>query len=83
MKNHHEFARHGRTVVAVLALFFAASAALHWGWNAFAVEIMEQTRMTFKHAVGLQALLFSLALTGLASRRALTGAGNRENTDAG
>lgn len=81
MKNNHEFARHGKTIVTTLALFFTASIAFHWGWNTFAVEILEQTRITFKHAFGLQALLFSLALSCLSLWLAFKGAGNRGNTD--
>ncbi len=82
MKNNHEIARHGKTVVTTLTLFFTASVALHWGWNTFAVEIMEQARITFKHALGLQALLFSLALSSLFFWLTFKNAGNGGKADA-
>ncbi len=47
-------------VLAFLGLFAFATILL-WGWNTFAVEVLGQHAMRFKHALALEVLLLSVA----------------------
>jgi hypothetical protein len=62
MKNHHIVHKgRARVLVLVLAGFVMMAMALLWGWNTFAVEVLGQQTMRFKHALALEVLLLSVA----------------------
>ena len=52
---------HGRTLVILLAGLGLAGIALMWGWNTFAVDLMGQKAMHYRHAVALELLVFAVA----------------------
>jgi len=58
---HLDHQRHGRTLFAALAVLTMGSIGLHWGWNTFAVEILSQQAMKFKHALALELILLATA----------------------
>lgn len=57
--HHHDAKRHGKRLAGALFILVAASIALHWGWNAFMVEVISQQPMTFRQALALESLLLS------------------------
>lgn len=62
MNNHHVDRKgHARTLVLVFVGLFAVATMLLWGWNTFAVEVLGQQEMKFKHALALEFLLLSVA----------------------
>jgi hypothetical protein len=62
MKNHH-VERNGRARALVLGLagLVVVAVALLWGWNTFAVEVLGQQSMKFKHALALELLILCVA----------------------
>jgi len=61
MEHPHDTKRHGKTILMALAIVIGGGIALHWGWNTFAVELLSQQAMKFKHALALELLLLSVA----------------------
>lgn len=61
--NDHHIDRKGRARMLVLAFMglFAVATMFLWGWNTFAVEVLGQHAMRFKHALALEVLLLSVA----------------------
>lgn len=54
---------HGRALFLALSGLLVFAVAIAWGWNTFAVELLEQQPMKIKHALGLEVLV--LAAGGL------------------
>jgi len=66
MENHHHDYKHlGRTLALALTILTGSCIAILWGWNTFAVEILSQQTMKFKHALALE--LFVLSVAGACS----------------
>lgn len=62
MENHHnDYKRHGRTLAMTLTILTMGGIAILWGWNTFAVEILSQQAMQFKHALALEFFVLSIA----------------------
>lgn len=61
MRHPHNAKRHGRTILLTLVVLFGGGIALLWGWNTFAVELLSQPAMKFKHALALELLLLCVA----------------------
>ena len=61
MTTHHLKSGHRRKAILWIGLLFASSIAVLWGWNTFAVELLAQEPMRFKHALALQFLVLSVA----------------------
>jgi len=61
MKNQIDYKRHGRAFLMGIAILTGVSIALLWGWNTFAVDMLSQQAMRFKHALALTLLLLSVA----------------------
>jgi hypothetical protein len=57
----HSNRQHGKTLVLAMAVLFGGSVALLWGWNTFAVEVLSQQEIKFRHALALQLLVLSIA----------------------
>lgn len=69
MENHPDCRRRGKRLVLAIAVLAGSSVALLWGWNTFAGEVLSQPPIQFRHAVGLQLLLLSVAGTFPIARR--------------
>jgi hypothetical protein len=66
MKNLYHDHRHlGRTLALMFILLTVGGIAILWGWNTFAVEILSQRTMQFRHALALE--LFVLSVAGACS----------------
>lgn len=66
MKNLYHDHRHlGRTLALMFMLLTGGGIAILWGWNTFAVEILSQQAMQFRHALALE--LFVLSVAGACS----------------
>lgn len=61
MKRHHRSERRWHGAATVILLLLGVAIALHWGWNGFAVELLSQEAMTFKHALALEVSLLAVA----------------------
>ena len=53
--------RHSRMLAILLAGLGLAGIGLMWGWNTFAVDLMGQKAMHYRHAVALELLVFAVA----------------------
>jgi hypothetical protein len=63
MKDHHvKSSNHLRILFVWLVGIGAVAVALLWGWNTFAVEMLGQQAMKFKHAVALEILFASVSV---------------------
>lgn len=58
---HNRGRAHG--VFGVLFAFAAASVAILWSWNSFAVDILGLPEIRFRHAVALELLVVVLSAT--------------------
>jgi hypothetical protein len=61
MEIDHSHRKHGKTLVLAMAVLFGGSIALLWGWNTFAVEVLSQQEIEFRHALALELLVLSIA----------------------
>lgn len=62
MEIDHSHKKHGKTLALAIAALLGGGIALLWGWNTFAVEILSQQEMRFKHALALELLVLSVAV---------------------
>jgi hypothetical protein len=58
---HDGYKGHGKTLVLLAVTFFLGGIAVQWGWNSFAVDVLSQTPMQFKHAIAAELLLLAAA----------------------
>jgi hypothetical protein len=54
---HHESKRHGRIIAWGIVLLSLGSISLHWGWNSFAVEVLNQSSVSFRQALAIELFL--------------------------
>ena len=72
MKHHRTDAGRAGTLVITLVALGHAATALLWSWNTFAVGLLGQPAMQFKHALALELTLLSIAGTVLLAARLVT-----------
>lgn len=63
MSNSHDYGLHGRKLLIGIAVLAVSSIGLMWGWNTFAVDLLSQQRMEFRHALALEFFLLAVAAT--------------------
>ena len=73
MEHQHDTRQHGKKLLVLIAALIGWGIAVLWSWNTFAVELLSQPTMEFRHALALELFVLSVASVFPITQRFLDG----------